>query len=185
MGKKLSANELPQHNDCLLEGKEDKVNSLIERLDSQKKSLTPAKHSIIDWGIGFLRSRALEEKEKERLIAEEFIQLKTRITSTMNDYQDLDISHESVKDKIYSEGVEILRNIAVEAFSEQDKDMVNSGVNHYKSSLFSLYKSTSHNYVQLYREMISDLSYDIERLMDDVDSDYAEYLVEVNNSLLN
>jgi hypothetical protein len=54
MGKKLSANELQQHNDRLSQGKEDKVNSLIERLDQQKEQLPESDHSIIDWGISLL-----------------------------------------------------------------------------------------------------------------------------------
>jgi hypothetical protein len=185
MGKKLSANELQQHNDRLLEGKEDKVNSLIERLDSQKKILTPDKHSVIDWGINFLRSKALEEREKERLVAEEFVQFKTKITSTMNTYQGLNSADESEKDKIYDEGAKILREIAASAFAIQQKDLISSSVNHYKNGLYSLYQNNSHSCPQLYKEMISDLSYDIELFIDNVDSDYAEYLSEVKNSLLN
>ena len=185
MGKKLSANELQQHNDRLLKGEEDKVNSLIERLDSQKKILTPDKHSVIDWGINFLRSKALEEREKERLIAEEFVQFKTKITSTMNTYQGLNSADESGKDKIYDEGAKILREIAASAFAIQQKDLISSSVNHYKNGLYSLYQNKSHSCPQSYKEMISDLSYDIELFIDNVDSDYAEYLSEVKNSLLN
>ena len=56
MAKKLSANELQQQHDRLLTGKEDEVNSLVERLEFQKEKLPKSKHLIIDWGISLLNS---------------------------------------------------------------------------------------------------------------------------------
>ena len=38
MSRNLSSNELQQQNDRLLKSEEDKVNNLIERLESQKKN---------------------------------------------------------------------------------------------------------------------------------------------------
>ena len=184
MGKKLSANELQQHNDRLLEGKENKVNSLIEKLESQKEKLAPDKHSIIDWGINFLHGKALEDKAREISMAEEFVQFKTKVASIMRNYQGLDGSDESVKDKIYIDGTKLLQSIATDAFSKNNKYVIGQQVDSYKNNLYSYYENNSLNPTQLYKEMISDLSYAIDNFTSNADYDYAEYLLQVKDSLL-
>jgi hypothetical protein len=65
MGKKLSANELQQHNDRLLEGKEDELVYLLKNLENQKLRLPLEDHSVVDWGVNLLKAK---EKEIEQFM---------------------------------------------------------------------------------------------------------------------
>lgn len=72
MGKKLSANELQQHNDRLLKGEEDKVNNLIEKLEEQKNYLPSEDSSIIDWAIEAVKNKS---RDKFTHMAENYLEM--------------------------------------------------------------------------------------------------------------
>lgn len=179
MSRNLSSNELQQQNDRLLKSEEDKVNNLIERLESQKKKLTPDKHPIIDWGVGFLRSKAMEEKKTQTLIAQESAQFKTKVLSIMNSYQNVDNLDDDVEDKSYMQSCKILRDIADKAYRYKDKNMIESEVNFFKVNLSERYPSGI--YDESYQGMIDNLSISIKELKQypDIDLEFAEYLTKI------
>ena len=72
MGKKLSANELQKHTDRLLKGEEDKVNSLIEKLEEQKNYLQKEDSSIIDWAIEAVKNKS---RDKSTHMAENSLEI--------------------------------------------------------------------------------------------------------------
>lgn len=49
----------------------EQLNELLERLESQKAKLPLEDHPIIDWGIGVIRARALEEEEFKKKMCKE------------------------------------------------------------------------------------------------------------------
>jgi hypothetical protein len=73
MGKKLSANELQQQNDRLLEGKEKPLNSLLEIEELEKKRLISSteNHTSINWAIGALKAKDQLDSRTIQLMIQE------------------------------------------------------------------------------------------------------------------
>jgi hypothetical protein len=75
MGKKLSANELQQHNDRSFEEEKERMNSSTEiRELEQKKLRSPeSKHTSLNWTLGILNSKDEQDKRTIQKIVDSVI----------------------------------------------------------------------------------------------------------------
>ena len=180
MGKKLSANELQEHNDRLLRGKEEDMNSLAERLEKNRSKFDSEDQSILSWGIGILHRIEKDEKEDAKRMTEQYEYYKNGDFIKGSGWDKINIYFPFHHKEAVKKGLSDVKKIVEEAYSNPSYNLAQEYTQYFLSHLQNKYSGKPEAYKRLIGAIQIKLQSNIKKAKDSRDDNQIKMAGYIN-----